>query len=129
MLERLTRLNNVASIPKVKVQTPASFFEKLEKEGKDLLTWNGELYLELHRGTYTSQAKNKLFNRQSEWLLRRVEFLSTIAHLTSPSGFRFRLFLSIPSSLFPLPRRFKKKEQKKEQKKKNKKKKKTKNKK
>lgn len=40
--------------------------------------WSGELYLEFHRGTYTSQAKNKLGNRKSEFLLQNVETLAVI---------------------------------------------------
>jgi alpha-mannosidase len=38
-------------------------------------TWNGELYLEYHRGTYTTQARNKRANRKSEFLLHDTEFI------------------------------------------------------
>ena len=41
--------------------------------------WFGELYLEFHRGTYTSQAKNKKYNRKSEFLLEKAESLSYMA--------------------------------------------------
>jgi alpha-mannosidase len=41
--------------------------------------WNGELYLQYHRGTLTNVAKNKLNNRKSERLLRELEFLSAMA--------------------------------------------------
>lgn len=41
--------------------------------------WHGELYLEYHRGTYTSMAKNKKYNRKSEFLLERAEALSVAA--------------------------------------------------
>lgn len=40
--------------------------------------WNGELYLEFHRGTYTSQAKNKRYNRKSEFMFENAETLSLI---------------------------------------------------
>ncbi|MCH5171010.1 MAG: alpha-mannosidase [Oscillospiraceae bacterium] len=40
--------------------------------------WNGELYLEFHRGTYTSQAKNKKYNRTSEFMFEKAETLSLI---------------------------------------------------
>jgi len=43
--------------------------------------WNGELYLEYHRGTYTTQARNKRANRKSEFLLHDAEFISTYASL------------------------------------------------
>jgi len=47
------------------------------------MTWDGELYLELHNGTYTSMAENKLYNRRMETWLRDVEIFSSIASLTS----------------------------------------------
>ena len=48
-------------------------------EGKTPLPeWRGELYLELHRGTYTTQARTKWFNRKLEFLLREAEVLYTI---------------------------------------------------
>ncbi len=43
-----------------------------------LSVWSGELFLELHNGTYTSQAATKANNRQSEFLLRDCEFLSVL---------------------------------------------------
>ena len=46
--------------------------------GARLPTWNGELYLELHRGTYTTQARNKRANRKSEFLLHDAEFLAAL---------------------------------------------------
>lgn len=52
------------------------FFRESKARSRDLLTWTGELYLELHRGTYTSQAANKKANRESEFLLRDAELLS-----------------------------------------------------
>ncbi len=55
------------------------FFTRLEAVGNDLTTWVGELYFELHRGTYTTQADNKKYNRLSEFLLHEVEFLSATA--------------------------------------------------
>jgi alpha-mannosidase len=42
-----------------------------------LPVWQGELYLEYHRGTYTSMAKSKLYNRMSEQLLHELEFLAS----------------------------------------------------
>ncbi len=49
------------------------------KTGHHLPTWNGELYLELHRGTYTTQSRNKRANRKSEFLLHDAEFLASLA--------------------------------------------------
>ena len=61
------------------------FFRRLEAEsGAQLPTWNSELYLEIHRGTYTTQSRNKRANRKSEFLLHDAEFLATLASLLDP---------------------------------------------
>lgn len=57
------------------------FFESVESNSEKLQSYKGELYLEFHRGTYTTQALVKRGNRQSEVLIRDVEFLSTAARL------------------------------------------------
>jgi alpha-mannosidase len=49
------------------------------KAGRHLPTWNGELYLELHRGTYTTQSRTKRANRKSEFRLHDAEFLASLA--------------------------------------------------
>jgi alpha-mannosidase len=69
-------------------QSVEDFFDRLEKkvaEGTELVTWYGELYFELHRGTYTTQANNKLNNRKSEIMLRDIELLATMATLQDSS--------------------------------------------
>eukprot|EP00128_Syssomonas_multiformis_P000205 Colp12_sorted_trinity150504_noHs@25097 len=83
MVETLNRLKDVAGIPRVAHRTPAQLFERIEAEKGDLVTWVGELYLELHRGTYTSHAANKKGNRQSELGLCGAEFLSVLTGLDS----------------------------------------------
>jgi alpha-mannosidase len=62
------------------------FFREAKAKSKDLQTWVGELYLELHRGTYTSQAANKQQNRSSEFLLRDAEWLSSFAPRPYPAA-------------------------------------------
>ena len=58
------------------------FFRDLEAVSGDRLpVWNGELYFELHRGTYTTQGRSKRANRKSEFLLHDAEFLATLASL------------------------------------------------
>ena len=67
-------------LPRVKLSTAIDFMEALERQSGDKLpAWNGELYLELHRGTYTSQARNKRANRKCEFLLHDAEFLAAWA--------------------------------------------------
>ncbi|KAB8606269.1 hypothetical protein FH972_025898 [Carpinus fangiana] len=86
-LERLRRCrglsNTKGKLPKVAMGGSVDeFFSKLQKkadEGTDFVTWYGELYLELHRGTYTTQANNKRNNRKAEVLLHDIEFLATMA--------------------------------------------------
>ncbi|GIY33125.1 alpha-mannosidase 2C1 [Caerostris extrusa] len=79
MLERIKRLNNVDGLPKVQHGTPDQFFSTIEeKHINQLCKWSGELYLELHNGTYTTQAKMKFLNRQCEILLRDTELLHSV---------------------------------------------------
>ncbi|RPJ50629.1 MAG: alpha-mannosidase, partial [Chloroflexi bacterium] len=80
MLEQLKRMQDVDGLPRVQMRSPNDFFTRLEKNSHDLLTWVGELYFELHRGTYTTQANNKKYNRQCEFMLHDVELLSALAH-------------------------------------------------
>lgn len=76
-LEYLRRARSAAGLPEVQSgKTALEFFKEARAKSKDLATWAGELYLEYHRGTYTSQAANKKANRTSEFLLRDAELLS-----------------------------------------------------
>jgi alpha-mannosidase len=87
MLERLARLKDVQGVPSVTIRAPNEFFTRCEKDLIDPLVWSGELYFELHRGTYTTQAANKRDNRRSEELLHDVEFLSSLAALASKKSY------------------------------------------
>ncbi|XP_015920065.1 alpha-mannosidase 2C1 [Parasteatoda tepidariorum] len=79
MLERIKRLNNVDGLPLVQHGTPDQFYSIVEEKHKNqLCKWSGELYLELHNATYTSQAKMKFLNRQCEILLRDTELLHSV---------------------------------------------------
>lgn len=78
MLEYARRLRDVEGMPRLTLEFARDFFAKAEAEAKDLPVWVGELYLELHRGTYTTQARNKRHNRQCEYLLREAEFLACV---------------------------------------------------
>ncbi|KAJ1951690.1 Glycoside hydrolase, 38 vacuolar alpha mannosidase, partial [Linderina pennispora] len=89
MLERLRRMGDVDGLPRVKHCHPNEFYDHVEKSAKQLVSWKGELYFELHRGTYTSQAATKKFNRQAEFLLRDVELLSAMAARGPASAFAY----------------------------------------
>ena len=57
MLERIDRLRDTDGLPRVKSSTPNDFFDALEAESDQLCTFRGELYLELHQGTFTTQGE------------------------------------------------------------------------
>ncbi|MCM9083265.1 glycosyl hydrolase-related protein [Streptomyces spororaveus] len=78
-LARARRQRDLEGSPKVRIERPDAFFEKAHAEYGDAPVWAGELYLELHRGTYTSQAKTKQGNRRSESLLREAELWAATA--------------------------------------------------
>ena len=79
MLARAARTADLEGSPRVRIEGPDEFFRAAEAEYPDAPVWSGELYLELHRGTLTSQAATKRGNRRSEHLLREAELWSTTA--------------------------------------------------
>ncbi|KAF0408010.1 glycoside hydrolase family 38 protein [Gigaspora margarita] len=79
MIERLRRLKDIDGLAKVNMGSADEFYERLEKNSSELVSWKGELYFELHRGTYTSHGKIKRYNRKSELLLRDVEMLHSFS--------------------------------------------------
>jgi alpha-mannosidase len=80
MLERLKRVQDLDGLPKVKLTTPKNYFDdSLLEINQYTPKWVGELYFELHQGTYTTHAEVKYNNRKNEFLLRNVEILSSIA--------------------------------------------------
>jgi alpha-mannosidase len=81
MLERARRLHSLEGSARVVIEKPADFFRAAEAEYADAPVWSGELYLELHRATYTTQARTKAGNRRSEHLLREAELWAATAAL------------------------------------------------
>ncbi|MBL7258821.1 alpha-mannosidase [Paractinoplanes lichenicola] len=73
MLEAAARTRDLEGSPRVELRTPQEFFADALAGHPAPATWSGEMYLELHRGTYTTQAKTKQGNRRSEHLLREAE--------------------------------------------------------
>ena len=76
MIESAHRLMSLPGAPGIELSRAADFFEGASVEAHDLTTWVGELYFELHRGTYTSQSRTKLLNRRAEQALREAEMWS-----------------------------------------------------
>lgn len=84
MIENIERYQEHPGAPRVRTGTVREYMERIENEISDRLpVWNGEFYLEYHRGTYTSQARNKRNNRKSEFLMHDAEFLAALAALTT----------------------------------------------
>ncbi|MEV7343374.1 glycoside hydrolase family 38 C-terminal domain-containing protein [Streptomyces sp. NPDC093544] len=79
MIAKAARLKDLEGSATVVWETPGEFFEKAEAEYPNAPVWVGELYLELHRATLTSQAKTKQGNRRSEHLLREAELWAATA--------------------------------------------------
>ena len=84
IMERARRLADLEGSPKVVIEHPDEFFAKAREEYPDAPVWVGELYLELHRATYTSQARTKQGNRRCEHKLREAELWATTAALHAP---------------------------------------------
>jgi alpha-mannosidase len=89
MLERARRLADLEGSPRVTVESPAAFFTEAEAEYPDAPVWSGELYLEFHRGTYTSQARTKAGNRRSERLLREAELWAATAAVRTGAAYPY----------------------------------------
>ncbi|MFJ8934454.1 alpha-mannosidase [Streptomyces sp. NPDC102365] len=79
MVAKAARLRDLEGSATVVWEAPEKFFEKAEAEYPNAPVWVGELYLELHRATLTSQAKTKQGNRRSEHLLREAELWAATA--------------------------------------------------
>ena len=77
MLERARVMKNIPGIPRVKTDTSENYFKRIYEtiDHKKLGIWEGELYFEMHRGTYTSQSRTKRNNRKVEIMMHNIEFL------------------------------------------------------
>ncbi len=80
-LERLERIRNLEGLSPVKLESAAAFFEQWSTEAARFPTWVGELYLERHEGTLTTEARNKWSNRKMELGLRELEWSAVQANI------------------------------------------------
>ena len=96
-IEKLRRCRGMSDtiglLPRIKMgDSVDDFFSRLEKKqgsAKKFATWYGELYFELHRGTYTTQSNNKKNNRRAEVALKNLELLAAYASLGSSYGYKY----------------------------------------
>ncbi|MBN1936656.1 MAG: alpha-mannosidase [Anaerolineae bacterium] len=77
-VERLIRIKNLAGLAPVTQEPVAQFFSKWARQADRFPTWAGELYLERHQGTLTTNARNKWYNRKMELALRDLEWTSVL---------------------------------------------------
>ena len=84
MIENGRRIAQMPCMPKLKTKTVTGYLKELhehvfsDENMGHLAVWDNELYLEYHRGTYTSQAYNKRMNRKLEIAYRETEILSVM---------------------------------------------------
>ncbi|MCP2635461.1 glycosyl hydrolase-related protein [Microbacterium sp. HD4P20] len=84
MIAAAHRQADLDGSPRVRLGTPREFYDRARTErDNDLPVWSGEMYLELHRGTLTSQLRTKQGNRRVERLLREAELWATTAAITA----------------------------------------------
>jgi alpha-mannosidase len=86
-LEYARRLKNLEGVPKFRIDDPMAFFTAQDAAGWPDARYVGELYFQVHRGTYTSQAQTKRLNRRSEYALRDAELWGAAAMMMA--GFQF----------------------------------------
>ncbi|WP_305953386.1 glycoside hydrolase family 38 C-terminal domain-containing protein, partial [Paenibacillus sp. P3E] len=79
MLEYIRRADLMVGQPASTFSSAADFFAGMEERQPKLPEWRGDLYLELHRGTYTTHGRNKRNNRKAEILYREAELWQTLA--------------------------------------------------
>lgn len=89
MIAKAARLRDLEGSARVRWERPAEFFAKAEAEYPHPPVWVGELYLELHRATLTSQARTKQGNRASENLLREAELWAATASVRSGAPYPY----------------------------------------
>lgn len=87
MIAAARRTANLEGSPTVTLSTPERFFTTARDEYPDAPVWTGEMYLEYHRGTYTSQHRTKAGNRRSEHLLREAELWATTATVRTGASY------------------------------------------
>lgn len=81
MCERARRMVDLEGCPQTRFTNVSSFLKELREQQVNRPCWVGELYFEYHRGTYTTQARTKRWNRRMEYFLRDVEILCAMAML------------------------------------------------
>jgi len=98
MMEKMRRIRSMSNkngnvIPKLQVGTSIDeFYQDIldhTDNGEKFPTWNGELYFEFHRGTYTTQARTKYLMRKSEIIIHDLEWIATKTSIIYPDEYQY----------------------------------------
>jgi alpha-mannosidase len=83
MVEREVQLRDFPAIPHGRWAKVGDFFANAHAQATTTVmpTWSGEIYLELHRATLTSQSDVKRLHRRAERALITAETVASLAHL------------------------------------------------
>ncbi|WP_179394546.1 alpha-mannosidase [Lacticaseibacillus absianus] len=108
MLENRREMDRIDGLPWVKPSRIDDYVDRLHHTVDDsesyVQHWDGELYLEFHRGTYTNQANNKLYNRKMELALRNAEITNTMRlvfdHKAYPAASLNELWITLARNQF-----------------------------
>ncbi|MDF2699553.1 MAG: alpha-mannosidase [Haloplasmataceae bacterium] len=90
-IERINRITNLQGLPPLEVMTSTEFFDYIDQYKDVVRKVKGEMYLERHQGTLTTQANNKKFNRLMEISLQKFELLTAIGKLKNINFDKARL--------------------------------------
>ena len=103
MLESIRTIDKMPGLPSIKTGRADEYFNELKETFKNtkeyVHKWDGELYLEYHRGTYTSQARNKKWNRKLELKLKLAELKATFDKLNNNREYPYNEFTQSWKSL------------------------------
>lgn len=91
MLARAHRMADLEGSARVVLESPDAFFDRAKEELPDPEVWRGELYLELHRATFTTQHRTKQGNRRSEALLAEAELWATAASVYAGADYPYEV--------------------------------------
>lgn len=78
-IQMLKRYKNLSGLPKINFGRACDFFDRVDKYTDEMPKYKGELYLEKHQGTFTTQSNNKKLNRKCEFALHDIEMLGAVA--------------------------------------------------
>lgn len=78
-VEFVMRQKDLEGGVRMRMENPVDYFKRMEEQGGPVNTYTGELYFTAHRGTYTSQAAVKRWNRKTEIALKQMELWTAAA--------------------------------------------------